>query len=323
MSNTKLVVLVITAVLVVCLVGAGVVLMIGGSFQSLFAGGTEVIIEEAQALDVAGIKNINVHCVSGEIIIAAGAPRAELNGKIRTSQIKDNYLDVEKIGDTLSIRFDAGSTFPGFLSGNVTMRIWLPEELAAHIDVQGTSASINAQGLRFGNAKLKSVSGSVSLENCAGQTLEAETVSGAVSISGADFSDVWLRSISGAVSARRLTGDLQLKSTSGALLIEQVAGEVKADNTSGSVAVLQPQQELMPISIETISGSVELKLHPKAAFDLNLRTTSGGISTDFELLVSGSLKSSVIGRDTQGSVNGGGPEVGIKTISGGIRVMHQ
>ncbi len=91
-------VLVITAVLVVWFGRRRRCLDDRGSFHSLFAGGTEVIIEEAQALDVAGIKNINVHCVSGRDHHRSGRTEgAELNGKIRTSQIKDNYLDVEKI----------------------------------------------------------------------------------------------------------------------------------------------------------------------------------------------------------------------------------
>jgi len=322
MSNTKLVVLIVTAVLVVCLLGVGVILLIGfdGSIQGRLSGGVGVSIDEAQDLDMTGVETVNVNCVLGQIIVAPGEARAELVGNVMTSAAKDHYLVVEQSGSTLNVRFDANTQFPAFINGDVTLRVWLPENLTVNLDVSGASAGIDASGMRFHNAKLHSVSGAVSLQGCAGGALDVGTVSGSVKIDDADFAHVDIKSVSGGMAVSGITGNVQIGNTSGAVRVEQVAGSVKVDNTSGSVSVVQPHQQLEAVSISTISGGVDLKLHPDAAFALAVKSTSGRATTDFDVTVSGSLKNSVVGSNLQGSVNGGGVGVSITTVSGGIRV---
>ena len=330
MSNTTKVVLVVTAVLVVCLIGAGVVLMtnFGGSLvniPNMFSskGGIGVQIDEAQNLDLGGVESIKVNCVSGDVIIAVGAPRVELTGNITTNLQKDKYLVVENTGSALSVRFDAESTFPSYINGDVKMQIWLPEDVAANLDVSGASASISVEGLSLGNLELSSASGAISVKDGEGGRLDAGSISGAVKVENARFASAEASSTSGSVYAKDVPSDLTVKSISGAVRIENVAGAVKVDNTSGSVSVSQPHQNIAEISVGTISGSAELKLHPDAAFNLTVRSTSGSLSTDFDVLVTGTLKKSVVGEDVNGSVNGGGVRVHVSTVSGSIRVNKQ
>lgn len=324
MSTTKIVVLVVVSVLVVCLIGAGVVMMIGfgGSLPKVLVrgGGVAVAIDEAADLDVGGVQNVNVRCVSGDIIIAQGEPRAELVGNVTTNEVKDAYLVVERDGGALTVRFDADTTFPGFLSGNVTMRVWLPRELVCDINVWGASAGVSVADMRFGVATFKSVSGAVTLEDCAGDTLDAGSTSGSVRIEGADFARVSVGSVSGGVAVSRVSGDLKVNNVSGAVYAGSVAGGVSIDNTSGSVHVDQPHKELQAIDVGTISGSVDIRLHDEAAFELSAKSTSGSLRTDFDVLVRGGQKRALVGSNTQGSVNGGGARVDITTVSGGIRV---
>lgn len=330
MSNTTKVVLVVTAVLVVCLIGVGVVLManFGGSFvniPNMFSakGGIGVQIEEAQDLDLGGVESIKVNCVSGDVIIAVGAPRVELTGNITTNLEKEKYLVVENTGSALSVRFDADSTFPSFINGDVKMQIWLPEDVATNLDVSGASASISVEGLKLANLGLSSASGAISVKDCEGGRLDAGSVSGAVKVENARFTSADASSTSGSVYVKDVPCDLSVRNISGSVRIENVAGAVKVDNTSGSVMVSQPHQNIAEISVGTISGSAEVKLHPDAAFDLTVRSTSGSLSTDFDVLVSGTLKKSVVGEDVNGSVNGGGVRVHVSTVSGSIRVNKQ
>lgn len=330
MSNTTKVVLVVTAVLVVCLIGVGVVLManFGGSFvniPNMFSakGGAAVQIDEAQDLDLGGVESIKVNCVSGEVIIAVGAPRVELTGNITTNLQKEKFLVVNNSGSELSVRFDANTTFPSFINGDVKMKIWLPEDVAANLDVSGASASIDVEGLSLGNLSLGSASGAISIKDCEGGRLNAGSVSGAVKVENARFASADISCTSGSVYVSDVPGDVAVRNTSGAVRAENIVGSVKVDNTSGSVSVTQPHKDIAAISIGTISGSAEVKLHPDAAFDLTVRSTSGGLSTDFDVLVTGTLKKSVVGEDVNGSVNGGGARVNVSTVSGSIRVNKQ
>lgn len=325
MSNTKKVVLIVTAVLVVCLIGAGTVLLAGygGEFPNILIpsrGGTAVRIDESETLSTNGVAKVSIECVIGRIIIEKGDARAELTGNITTNAEKEKYLVVEPQGDTLNVRFDAQTNFPDYLNGDVTMRVWLPDGL--DVSAFGASAGIDVDGLQFGNASFRSVSGAVGVNDCSGQNLEAASTSGAVKVQSAGFGRTNISSTSGGVHVGGAAGDVTVNNISGAVRVENADGDVSVGNTSGSVFVSQTQSN-PSVNVSTISGSAEIRLRGDASFDLTARSTSGSLTTDFDVMVSGSLKAKITGTDVQGSVNGGGENVSITTVSGSIRVTKQ
>lgn len=324
MSDTKKVALIVTAVLVVCLIGAGIVIMIayGGSFPNIFVPlvGTAVTIDESEPLRVDGANQINIDSVIGKVIIQTGQPRAELTGNVTTNVQKDKYLIVKREGGTLAVRFDANTSYPGYVNGEVTMRIWLPESLQANVCVTGASANIEVCGLSFENMTLKSASGAVSVTDCSGGLLSANSVSGAVRVENANFERTEIGCTSGGVVLEGASGDVKINNISGAVRLTDVAGAVYADNVSGSVYLLQQHKDIKQIRIGTVSGSVQCVLHERAAFDLSAKSTSGNLATNFDIMVSGEFKNSIVGEDIDGAVNGGGVSVSLTTVSGSIRV---
>jgi len=67
------------------------------------------------------------------------------------------------------------------------------------------------------------------------------------------------------------------------------------------------------------SGSVNLSLDPQAAFTLNARTSSGSVTCDFDVLVSGGTDRNKL----EGDVNGGGAAVKLTTSSGSVNVIKR
>lgn len=327
MSNTKKVVLIVTAVLVVCLIGTGVVMMIayGGTFPNIFVplGGTAVTIDESESLQIDGANQINVDCVIGRVIIQTGQPRAELAGDVTTNVQKDKYLLVKREGDMLTVRFDANTSYPNYINGEVTMRIWLPESMQANISVTGASASIEASGLSFENMSLRSASGAVAATDCSGSVLNANSVSGAVRVENANFARTEIGCTSGSAVLEGASGDVRINNISGAVRVTNAAGTVDVDNVSGSVYLSQQHKDIARVRIGTVSGSIQCILHEQAAFDLSAKSTSGNLTSDFDIMVSGGLKSRFVGEDINGRVNGGGASVSLSTVSGSIRVNKQ
>ncbi|MFC2166356.1 DUF4097 domain-containing protein [Acidobacteriota bacterium] len=190
-----------------------------------------------------------------------------------------------------------------------------------------SEASINAS----------TVSGNVTCEDISGD-LKAETVSGNVSATGAK-KGAHCATTSGTVEVDNVIGDVKLHSVSGNVIANAIKGNVKADTVSGSVMLTNitgsDEIEASTISgkvkyegdfdssgyyhLKTHSGRVEFIVPSNAAFDLEARTFSGSINSDFDITVRGKISK----KSLSGSVNGGGAEVELNTFSGNVYIKKK
>ncbi len=176
------------------------------------------------------------------------------------------------------------------------------------------------------------VSGNVTCEDISGD-LKAETVSGNVIVTGAK-NGANCTTVSGTVEVDNVIGDVKLKTVSGNVLANAIKGNVDADTVSGSVVLTNITDandiEANAISgkvkyegdlasngfyhLQTLSGRVEFIVPSNSAFDLDATTFSGSINSDFDITVRGKIGK----KSLNGSVNGGGAEVELKTFSGNV-----
>ncbi len=326
MSTTKIIILVVSSILLVCLIAAGIIIgtnYANGKATDLFGlvSGKGINVNESADLDMTGIEVVNVDCVSGKIIIAPGEPRAELTGTIITATPKDKYLSVSESNGRLTVKYDAEMLFPATISGNVTLKVYLPEEAMVDLDISGASADTNVSGLKLQDMSVVSASGAARISDCEGRNLRINVTSGIIDTQSANFASIDAGCTSGDVSIKNTTGSVIVGSTSGSVRVTNAAGDVQITNTSGNAIVTQEQKQLGNIRVGITSGNIELRLNPQAAFHLDAESTSGGLQTDFDLTVSGDMANSIIGENVSGKVNGGGANVDLNTTSGNIRVM--
>ena len=143
-----------------------------------------------------------------------------------------------------------------------------------------------------------------------------------------------LRSASGDVTVRDITGQTSAKTMSGQITAHGIAGRLEASSMSGDVVVLA--SALDKLDVDTVSGDglVETSLDPEGAYELH--SVSGSVT----LRIPEDQGCSVNGRSVSGSfrcdlpcegeqnkrghgdvtVNGGGPEVRMRTTSGSMRI---
>jgi len=200
--------------------------------------------------------------------------------------------------------------------------------------IKGLNVSINYTLMIPADASINAgtISGNVTCEEINGD-LKATTVSGNVTVSGAK-NGANCSTTSGNVDADNVIGDVKLHSVSGNVMANEISGSVNADTVSGSVVLTNitnaDEIEASTISgkvkyegdldssgyyhLKTHSGRVEFIIPSGSAFDLDARTFSGSIKSDFDITVRGKISK----KSLNGSVNGGGAEVELNTFSGNV-----
>jgi DUF4097 and DUF4098 domain-containing protein YvlB len=110
-------------------------------------------------------------------------------------------------------------------------------------------------------------------------------------------------------------GDVEVRTGSGSVNLAGIRGAVRAETGSGTIAVGgEPSGEWR---IDAASGGITLRLTPDSAFDLDARTSSGRITVDHPLTVTGTVKP----KELRGRVRGGGVLLAVHTSSGDINIQ--
>lgn len=129
--------------------------------------------------------------------------------------------------------------------------------------------------------------------------------------------DVEVRTTNGSLEVREVAGRVEARSTNGAIKVAGVRGTVDAATTNGGIAV--ELAELEPgrgMKFSSTNGGIRVTVPRSARVSVDARTTNGGISLD-------DLDADIVAksrRKLQADVNGGGPEITVRTTNGGIRI---
>ena len=183
--------------------------------------------------------------------------------------------------------------------------------------------------------------------------LKIETSNGAVDVSSVD-GDVSIHTSNGRVNAEHLSGTIDIGSSNGGITLNALRGTVKAYTSNGAIkatdlegkcwmatsnGAVNVDGRFESLDVATGNGSVVARAEPGSkissgwnirtsnagvtlsvprdlAATLDASTSNGGISMDLPLTVQGVISNTRI----RGALNGGGPEVSIRTSNASIRV---
>lgn len=120
--------------------------------------------------------------------------------------------------------------------------------------------------------------------------------------------------VNGEVSADGLQGPVDASTVNGSVSVS-TTGTAEAHSVNGSVeAKLGSIAGARSLSFETVNGAITVTLPPGAAMNVEAETTNGEISSEFPLTVVGRFGP----RHASGTIGGGGPELKMSTVNGGI-----
>ncbi|HUU52241.1 MAG TPA: DUF4097 family beta strand repeat-containing protein [Candidatus Heimdallarchaeota archaeon] len=243
-------------------------------------------------------------------------------------------IEVTEEGGTLSIKTKYPKNGPKNMSVSVDFNLMIPAGATA--DINSVSGDLTLANIG-GAAKAETVSGDVTLEKIGG-ALKGKTVSGNVTVMGA-AKGAYCKSVSGDVKVDDVNGDAELYTVSGTIEAGSVKGSITAENTSGDVKLIDVTDAKV-IKAKTLSGDVDyvgviysdgsynfkshsgdvlLTVPSDAAFDLEAKTFSGSIESDFEITLTGKISK----KELKGSVNGGGATLEVKTFSGDVHMKKK
>jgi DUF4097 and DUF4098 domain-containing protein YvlB len=107
--------------------------------------------------------------------------------------------------------------------------------------------------------------------------------------------------------------NIDIKNVTGALVLSTISGDVEI-----SLAALPKDK---PLSFASISGEIDITIPAKAGVDLDMRTVTGSIYSDFEFPADEkekNMKKVAGGNTVKAQLNGGGTDLKINNVSGNI-----
>jgi DUF4097 and DUF4098 domain-containing protein YvlB len=135
----------------------------------------------------------------------------------------------------------------------------------------------------------------------------------------------------GNITVEGVDSDIEVNNTNNGITLTNVAGSVVAHSTNGNVkATLTRVTGAKPMAFTSFNGNVDVSLPASLKATFKLRSDMGDVYTDFDLQLktettttpnpqreNGKLRIEV-NRSQTGTVNGGGPEIELRTFNGNI-----
>jgi DUF4097 and DUF4098 domain-containing protein YvlB len=128
--------------------------------------------------------------------------------------------------------------------------------------------------------------------------------------------NVAVDNVNGSVTLKDISGEAELETTNGKIEVSNCSGNVDASTTNGGINV-----ELLAVTpgksmtFDTTNGRIALSVPPTLAAEVNAATTNGAVSSEIPLATSKFSRTSL-----RGTLNGGGPEIRMRTTNGGITI---
>jgi DUF4097 and DUF4098 domain-containing protein YvlB len=311
----------------------------GGSVKGTTSSGS---IRVGKALRKAELSNSG-----GDIQIGEGGEAVE----VKTSS---GSIKVQRAKGQLKAANSGGDIFVGTAEGDVTAEtssgaIQLDRVQGARVEVRNSGGDIgieHASGTvvartSSGSIKIKKVDGYVTARNSGGEIFleevdgktEAETSSGSIRIqlgkgeikarnSGGDIKigeaggQVFAQTSSGSIVVKLAKGKVDAKNSGGDIKVEEARTAVQAGTSSGKINVSFAAQPSEDCHLGVSGGGVTVTLGKSVAVNLDAEARGGRIKTEIPITVNGEQKRDAL----QGKVNGGGPNLILRSSSGDIEI---
>jgi DUF4097 and DUF4098 domain-containing protein YvlB len=184
-----------------------------------------------------------------------------------------------------------------------------------NVNVRTAGGSVSVSGID-GDIKGNTSGGSIRAEELSG-TIDLRTSGGSVRSSGVN-GKISLKTSGGGITVENASGILDVKTSGGRIDLKEVDAMVEA-STSGGGIELSLAGENRGISLRTSGGGIKVVLPENITANLSARTSGGGVSSDLPVMVQGSVGKTSL----EGTINGGGPDITLRTSGGSIRIQSR
>lgn len=189
-------------------------------------------------------------------------------------------------------------------------------------DLEGSvDAETSGGSLKFGDISgpVTGVTsgGSIVLKGSKGDA-DLKTSGGSITL-GMVNGNVDARTSGGSITIDEAQGNVYAKTSGGSINVDEVLGTIEATTSGGSVNVNLSRQPAENCRLETSGGSISVYMAENIAVDIDAKTTSGRVESDFEIKGERGDDNGWV----KGSVNGGGQKLYLRTSGGNIYIYKK
>jgi len=282
---------------------------------SLYASSQDV----TKTFDVAQGGNLDLDAVFGAIRVKS-IPSEQVEIRVVFSDADSNYqekykVDFEQNGSYINVKssFDDDSIWfwQRRKRPRVKFEIKVPEQF--NLDLKTSGGSISVTSLS-GNVFCKTSGGSIQVDQIMGN-VELRTSGGSISLESCQGQAV-AKTSGGSIYIGKVRGEVRAHTSGGGISVDEVMGPIDAVTSGGSIRVSITQQPEEDCRLKTSGGTISVAMSSHIALYLDARTSGGHVSSDFDFASSSkNEKHHIIGE-----INGGGPELILRTSGGNISI---
>lgn len=262
--------------------------------------------------------SIEVDTGKGDLVKVKVIRKVGTSNEDRAQEIFEKYkIDFRHSGSDVTIETDDHVRRDGFFSWirglkfRVRFIVTVPEEYNLNLKTSG--GSIRVSEIQ-GEVNARTSGGSLSFEYVKGPVW-GKTSGGSIRLEGCS-GNVDVRTSGGSIRIGKVEGEVEAVTSGGSIHVKEVMGTINAHTSGGSMSATISRQPTDDCSLTTSGGSISVHLEEDIKVDLDASTSGGRVSTDFPITIQGQISK----RKLKGKVNGGGPELRLKTSGGSIRI---
>lgn len=145
-----------------------------------------------------------------------------------------------------------------------------------------------------------------------------------------NITNLKLSSVNGrSITVTNVNGNIEINGTNGSILLNDVSGSVVATTINGNIkGTLKNVDARSPLAFTTLNGNVDITFPANLRANPKLKTDHGNVYTDFDVVTNEQKKVETTHKDGMyrisiddtiyGKIDGGGPELLMKTMNGNI-----
>ncbi|UVI30833.1 DUF4097 family beta strand repeat-containing protein [Paenibacillus spongiae] len=244
--------------LVVGLIGVGV------TFKGTnFTFNTVDIEKQQKETEGEGVEFVRIENESADVTIvpsSSGKIKAELSGNVSQKFVDNIKLSLDRDGDEVTIKAEAGSGFSfGISIMNLDLKIELPERAFRELALNSGSGNIEMRDMLAGTMVIEAKSGDLNLKELTGDEMSISTSSGNITLGKLTGKQIKLKASSGDIELDKSKADeLSVDVASGNIELMDADAKLKADTSSGNITV-SLAAIAHPMTLSTGSGNVTIE----------------------------------------------------------------
>jgi DUF4097 and DUF4098 domain-containing protein YvlB len=130
-----------------------------------------------------------------------------------------------------------------------------------------------------------------------------------------------INTVNGSVTVEGVAGHVKVASVNGRVEVRKAVGDLDLSTVNGRVEGGFDQLAARHISMKSVNGAIALALPKDAGAHLTISTVHGGVTSDFDLPRERERYGP--GRHVDTQIGGGGAEISLSTVNGGINLTRQ